>query len=203
MTAAMQKQLWLLAGGNGAGKSTFYRLFLAPHGIKLVNADLLAREINPEHPEEVSYQAANWVARLLIDLLSQGISFCFETVFSHPSKIDLVARAKGFGYQIILVYIHLDHPGLNEARVRQRVSEGGHNVPADKIRGRIERAMRHVKTALALADEAWLLDNSSRADPFRPVAVLKKGRQVAPGTRLPQSGAVGPLSEWAKEMVGS
>ncbi len=104
------KQLWLLAGGNGAGKSTFHRLFLGPRGIKLINADLIAKEINPQAPEKVSYEAATLVAGLLQDLLDQGLSFCLETVFSHVSKIDFVAKAKALGYEIILIYIHLINP---------------------------------------------------------------------------------------------
>ncbi len=93
MTSA--KQLWLLAGGNGAGKSTFYRLFLAPRGIKLVNADLIAREINPEHPDKFSYEAAEISGRVMKDLLLNGVSFCYETVFSHESKVDLVRDHTG------------------------------------------------------------------------------------------------------------
>ena len=66
------------------------------------------------------------------------ISFCFETVFSHESKIDFLARAKANGYKIILVYIHLFDANLNEARVKQRTSEGGHSVPIEKIHSRIQ-----------------------------------------------------------------
>jgi predicted ABC-type ATPase len=202
VAAGMQTQLWVVAGGNGAGKSTFYRLFLAPRGIKLVNADLLAREINAAHPDEVSYQAANWVGRLLADLLDEGLSFCFETVFSHPSKIDLVARAKAGGYRVMLVYIHLDNPGLNEARVRQRVSEGGHNVPADKVRSRIPRTMQYVSDVLTLVDEAWLMNNSSHDGPFRLVAVVRKGRLVRAGGGALQADAAEPMPEWARQMLG-
>jgi predicted ABC-type ATPase len=186
------KQLWLLAGGNGAGKSTFHRIFLAPRGIKLINADLIAKEINPETPEKVSYEAASLVARLLQDLLYQGFSFCLETVFSHESKIDFVAKAKALGYEIILVYIHLDNPHLNEARVHQRVTEGGHHVPANKIHSRIPRTMKHVSTLLPLVDEARLLDNSSQRNPFQQVAVLRKGRPVE---------IIKPLPIWAKGIL--
>lgn len=188
----MRKQMWILAGGNGAGKSTFFRMFLEPRGIRLVNADLLAREIDPEHPERVSYQAANWVGRLLSDLLDEGISFCFETVFSHESKIDLTARAKALGYKVILIYIHLNTPELNEARVRQRVRQGGHDVPPDKIHNRIPRTLKHMAIVLPLVDEARLLDNSYRDDPFRQVAVIRQGR-------LKQ--IVDPLPEWAGKIV--
>ena len=110
-----EKQLWILAGGNGAGKSTFYRLFLAPHGLKLINADVLAKVLNPKTPEAMSYQAAQIISRLREALLEDSVSFCYETVFSHVSKIDFVARAKTLGYQVILVYIHLENSELNEA----------------------------------------------------------------------------------------
>ena len=186
------KQLWLLAGGNGAGKSTFYRLFLEPRGIKFVNADLIARDMAPDHPEDASYKAARLAERLRADLLNQGLSFCFETVFSHVSKIDFIARAKALGYEVILVYIHLESPELNEARVSQRVSEGGHAVPADKIRSRIPRTMKNIATILPLVDSARLLDNSSRENPFQQVAVVRLGRK-----RI----LVDPLPPWADEIL--
>jgi predicted ABC-type ATPase len=67
------------------------------------------------------------------DLLQKGISFCLETVFSHPSEIDYVAQAKALGYEVILVFIHLPMDQLNQARVAQHVSEGRHSVPTEKI----------------------------------------------------------------------
>ncbi len=171
-----EKQLWLIAGGNGAGKSTFYRMYLAPKGIKVVNADLIAKEIDPKNPEKASYKAATWASWLIEDLLYQGISFCYETVFSHESKIDFTAKARSLGYEIILVFIHLDIPELNEARVIQRVTMGGHNVPSDKIYSRIPRTMKHVAKILPIVNQARFLNNSSREDPFQLVAVIKKGR---------------------------
>jgi predicted ABC-type ATPase len=126
------KQLWILAGGNGAGKSTFYRTQLAPLGLPFVNADLLAKELYPEAPEAHSYEAARLAAELRGRLLQEGRCFCFETVFSHPSKIDFVAEAKVLGYEVILVFIHLDSVALNQARIAQRVEEGGISYPATK-----------------------------------------------------------------------
>jgi predicted ABC-type ATPase len=55
------------------------------------------------------------------------VSFCFETVYSHPSKIDVTALAKALAYPVIMVLIHLESPGLNQARIAGRVSEGGHS----------------------------------------------------------------------------
>jgi len=131
-------------------------------------------------------------AVLLEDLLNAGISFSYETVFSHESKIDLTARARALGYEIIIVYIHLENTELNEARVHQRVSEGGHNVPADKIRSRIPRTMKNISTALLLADEARMFDNSSKQDPYRLVAVIRKGER---------NYTVDPQPSWAGEIL--
>lgn len=83
------KQLWILAGGNGSGKTTFYNQYLAKHGIKFVNADLIAREIDFEDAENSSYQAATIAAKVREDLIKKGASFCFETIknrFYCPGK---------------------------------------------------------------------------------------------------------------------
>jgi len=187
-----QKQLWILAGANGAGKSTFYRLFLKSRGINLINADIIARAINPVNQESASYKAMMLAERLREDLLLQGISFCFETEFSHPSKIDFIARAKSLGYHIVLVYIHLETPELNEARVHQRAAEGVHDVPPQKIRSRIPRTMKYIATVLPLIDEARLLDNSLFDAPFRKIAVIEHGALTE---------SVSPLPGWAKKVL--
>jgi predicted ABC-type ATPase len=188
-----QKQLWVLAGGNGAGKSTFYKTsLLSKRGVQFVNADMIAQNINPDHPEQVSYEAAHLVERLRDEFLFKGVSFCFETVFSHPSKIDFIAKAKAHGYCVILVYIHLSTLDLNEARISRRVIEGGHNVPLDKIRSRLPRTMKNVAVALQLVEEARLLDNSYRDKPFQQVALIRQGRRVQ---------VVDPLPRWMASML--
>jgi len=189
---ANPRRLWVLAGGNGAGKSTFFKLYLAKYGIKFVNADLIAKDIDSENPEGLSYHAATVAAKIREDLISQGVPFCFETVFSHESKIDFLAQAKASGYKIILVYIHLFDSSLNEARVKQRVSEGGHNVPTEKIHSRIPRTLKHIKTALSIVDEARILDNSSKDDPFQQIIVMKSGNYEAKAD---------PLPEWARDLL--
>ena len=74
---------------------------------------------------------------------------CFETMYSHRSKIICVGHAKALGYQVIMVMIHLQSPSLNQARISERVREGGHDV-ADKAVSRIPRMRNHVQTALPL-----------------------------------------------------
>lgn len=171
-----KKQLWLLTGGNGAGKSTFYRTQLEPRGLPFVNADLLARQLYPEAPELHSYEAAKLAEELRLKLVIEGRSFCFETVFSHPSKIDFAAHAKALGYEIILVFIHLNDVNLNLARIQQRVSEGGHSVPEDKVYDRIPRTLENVKKVLPLCDQVYFLENSRFDKPFERIAEIRHGK---------------------------
>jgi predicted ABC-type ATPase len=187
-----RKQLWLLVGGNGAGKSTFFRLYLEPLGLPFVNADRLARIAYPNAPEAHSYDAARLAEQQRNRLLLSGASFCFETVYSHPSKIDFVARAKALGYQVIMVMIHLDSVQLNQARVAERVSEGGHGVPENKVIRRIPRMLAHVKASLPLCDVIRVYDNSFADNPFVPVFSIADGR-LEPHLE--------PLPDWAKVLV--
>jgi predicted ABC-type ATPase len=180
---AHPKQLWLLAGGNGAGKSSFHRLFLAPRGVAMVNADRIARTLSPGAPEGASYDAAAQAEILRDDLLARGASFCLETVFSHVSKVDFLARAKAQGYQIIVVFIHVEPVELNLARISQRVAAGGHGVPEEKVRSRLPRTLANLRRAIPLVDDLWLVDNSSADDPLRVVGRVVDGavRELARG----------------------
>ncbi len=166
----MPPDLWLLVGGNGAGKSTFYERFLRSKQIPFVNADLFARALWPTEPEKHSYEAALIAEKERFRLLEDRHSFCFETVFSHPSKIDFVATAKAAGYCVRVFYFHLQGSDLNTARVYSRVVDGGHQVPEDKIRTRIPRTMINVRQLVGLVDELFLIDNSSLEKPFVRVA---------------------------------
>jgi predicted ABC-type ATPase len=187
-----EKQLWVLVGGNGAGKSTFYRLYLQPLGLPFVNADLLAQIAYPEAPEQSSYEAALLAQEQRQQLLLQGVSFCFETVYSHPSKIDFVGRAKALGYQVVMVFIHLSDPSLNQARISMRVSQGGHSVPPDKVQKRIPRLLEQVKKSLPLCDVLRAYDNSSADHPFMPVFTISNGSLE---THL------APLPSWAVNLL--
>ena len=187
-----RKQLWILAGGNGAGKSTFYRTQLAPLGLPFINADILAKELYPQAPEDHSYDAAKLATEMRFRLLHEGRSFCFETVFSHPSKIDFVAQAKVLGYEIILVFIHLDTVSLNQARVAQRMSVGGHNVPDEKVASRIPRLLQNIKKTLPLCDQVRILNNSRIDGPFQQVAVIRNAQLIQQKKTLPN---------WANDLL--
>jgi predicted ABC-type ATPase len=163
----------MLVGGNGAGISTFYRKCLEPLSMSFINADLLAKQVFPDDPEGNSYEAAQLATQMREQLLIDGANFCFETVFSHPSKIDFVAKAKAFGYQVVLVFIRVDSPLLNKVRISQRVGEGGHFVPDDKVEARIPGTLANARSVLPLCDHVRILDNSRCDNPFEQVATIR------------------------------
>lgn len=171
----MKKQRWCLVGGNGAGKSTFYHRQLEPSGLEFVNADLIARSLHQTVGAAESKEAQEIARQAVEQKISRGDTFCFETVFSHISKVTLLRQAKAAGYEVNLVMIHLSTPQLNLARVHQRVEKGGHNVPADRVSARIPRMLEHVKMVLGEVDNAMLIDNSSGSQAMKTVAVVANG----------------------------
>jgi predicted ABC-type ATPase len=168
-------RLELVVGHNGAGKSTFVRLTLAlalPWS-SFVNADLIAAQRWPDDAEAHSYDAARIAAATRAALVSRRDPFIAETVFSHPSKLDLLRHAQAAGYYTAL-HVLLITEELAVARVAARVASGGHAVPEEKIRGRYARLWPLVAHAMVLADTATVYDNTGRTGP-RPVAECSHG----------------------------
>jgi len=184
----------MLVGGNGAGKSTFYNLFLKDLGLPFINADVLAKIAYPDEPEKRSLDAAKLAEQLRMNLLLAGQSFCFETVYSHPSKIDFVAQAKSLRYDIIMVMIHLQDAGLNRSRVAERIIEGGHSVPEDKINSRIPRTLKYIRMTLPLCDQFHVYDNSSSDAPYQRVLTINNGIVTRHINHLP---------DWAEELLNT
>ena len=167
--------LHVIAGPNGAGKTTFYERVLAPvTHLEFVNADVIAAQRWPEGPAEAAYEAARLAAEERTRRIAARASFATETVFSHPSKLDLLREARATGYRVTLhvVTVPVD---LAVARVANRVSVGGHFVPEAKVRERCGRLFVIVAEAIGIAHETNVYDNSRAATPFREVAVFLDG----------------------------
>jgi predicted ABC-type ATPase len=103
--------------------------------------------------------------------MSEGRSFVMETVFSHPSKLDLLRDARDAGYRLTVFHLNLASANLAVARVNARVTEGGHEVPEQKIRDRFARNQQLIRQAVLLADRALVFDSSALNE--RPTVVLE------------------------------
>jgi predicted ABC-type ATPase len=168
-------RLDLVVGPNGAGKSTFIALTLAPllPGSVVVNADEIAAQRWPDNPAAHAYDAASVASDTRAKLIELGRSFIAETVFSHPSKLDLIGVAHAAGYTVVL-HVLLVPEDLAVERVRHRVQAGGHEVPETKVRQQHRRLWALVANAIALADTATVYDNTRLRGP-RIIAQLSGG----------------------------
>ena len=171
-----------LAGPNGAGKTTFYHAHLQPTGLRLVNADVIAREMG------LGDQAAMHVTTALRDAFVRAKeSFVFETVFSDPvgDKLAFLKEAVRSGYTVVLCYIGIDGAETSEQRVAMRVSQGGHDVPSDRLVSRFPRTLSNLQAAIAALPFVWVFDNQDLRRPFRKIGVFESGRSVFLAARLP------------------
>ncbi len=157
---------YLLAGPNGAGKSTLYRAALAtgliPPEAEFVNADLYeaAHLVHITNPMKRSKMARQWADDRRAACLVAGDPFVSETVFSHPSKLELLATAKSAGFAVVLLVVCVDEPRHLLARVQQREMEGGHSVPPERILARYPRTLDNLAQAIPMVDMALLYDTS-------------------------------------------
>jgi predicted ABC-type ATPase len=164
-----------IAGPNGTGKTTFYHAHLKACGLRFLNADVLAREIGLQ-----PYDAARAAVALREELLAQQESFVFETVFSDPAgdKLGFLKRAVEGGYTVVLCFIGISGPEVSEERVAMRVSQGGHDVPSDKLLARYPRTMTNLRQAIHELPHVWIFDNDDLGKPFRKVAVFEQGKRM-------------------------
>ena len=164
-----------LAGPNGAGKTTFYRSFLASSGLYFVNADVIAQQLNVD-----AYRAAQMAGAFREQLLEQHVSYVFETVFSDPvgDKLRFLKQAEVLGYTVVLLFIGIESPQISDQRVAMRVSQGGHDVPPDKLIERYPRVMHNLQKALLELSNVRIYDNSDLSQPYRLIAVREKGDRL-------------------------
>lgn len=151
----------VLAGANGTGKSTLYSTRVAPNfGGPFINADIIQRDELGDTSPDAAYEAARIAADRRQDFLNRREDFVTETVFSHPSKLELIHDARSKGFDIVLMHIGVDSPDISVERVAARVLEGGHPVPEDKIRARYARNGHFIRQAVLEADLGFVYDNS-------------------------------------------
>jgi predicted ABC-type ATPase len=158
------RKIIIIAGPNGAGKTTFAEEFLPNEASCpiFVNADLIAAGLAPFNPETAAFKAGRIMLDEIFDHVRRRDNFAFETTLSGRGYARLIPIWQEAGYVVKLFFLQLVSPELAIARVRQRVKEGGHNVPEDTIRRRFSSGRDNFEGIYKTIVNEWArYDNST------------------------------------------
>lgn len=197
--------IYVLAGSNGAGKSSILGAMMLEAGADYFNPDLEARRVRSANPG-ISQEEANGIAwRLGRDLLERAIreqkTFALETTLGGTTIASLLESALSDGLEVRVWFVGLATPELHIARVRSRVARGGHDIPDAKIRERFDRSRQNLIRLLPLLTELRLFDNSTEADleggvPPQPKLILHFRKR-----KIIEACEVLKVPDWAKPVV--
>lgn len=174
-----QPTIYLIAGCNGAGKTTFAKAFL-PHEVKclnFLNADLIALGLSPLNSRAAAIKAGRLLLVEFRAFVARRETFAFESTLSGTTHTSLLKRAKRAGFRIHLHYLWLPNPSIAIARVRERVQKGGHDVPPADICRRFGRSLRHFVCDYAPLVDRWAVwDNQ-----YIPPRLMAESGTCSPG----------------------
>jgi predicted ABC-type ATPase len=200
-------QVFVLAGVNGAGKSSIGGAALLARNVPCFNPDLAAHALLQSHPgmDQQSANAHAWAMGRdgLARALGSGLNFAFETTLGATTLTDMLLAGAGAGAQVHVWYAGLSSPELHMQRVKERVAAGGHDIPEQKIRERYVNSRANLVKLLPHLASLRVLDNSADADPKkgqppRPVPLV----HMAAG-RIVSHIALGRVPQWAKPIVAA
>ncbi|MCD8073387.1 MAG: zeta toxin family protein [Alistipes sp.] len=157
------KKLYIIAGCNGAGKTTASYTVL-PEMLsckEFVNADEIAKELSPFNPANVMLEAGRLMLTRVKELLEEGVDFAFETTLSTRSYVSLVRKAHDLGYHVTMVYFWLNSPQLAVDRVELRVASGGHVIEKHVVYRRYAKGLYNLFNMYIPVIDYWIIvDNS-------------------------------------------
>ena len=185
----MKKELYIIAGCNGAGKTTASFTIL-PEILdckEFVNADEIAKGLSPFQPEKVSFEAGRIMLERINDLLESKENFAFETTLATKSYKSKIFLAKEKGYNVTLLFFWLQNVNLAIERVKTRVLEGGHNIQTEVIERRYKRGIQNLfEIYLPIADEVMIFDNSEGKHDLIAEKIFDSEIDVLNGTKFNQ-----------------
>jgi predicted ABC-type ATPase len=158
-------QLYIIAGCNGAGKTTA-SLTILPEILncrEFVNADNIAAGLSPFNAEGVAIEAGRLMVKRINKLLNEGVDFALETTLATKSYVSFINKAQQVGYEVTLLYFWLDSPFTAYERVAQRVSEGGHSIPGDVIERRYYRGIYNLINLYRQNCNNWYITNNTNS----------------------------------------
>jgi len=171
------KNVYIIAGSNGSGKTTFARKFL-PYYAKcpnFVNADLIAQGLSPFSPRAAALKAGRLMLEQIRSLAERNVDFAFETTLSGKSYISFLKELKKKSYSINIFFLWIPNPELALSRIKDRVATGGHDVPAVDVKRRFHRGIYNFLEYYRPLADAWLLFNNADAIP-QLIAQEKDGK---------------------------
>ncbi len=207
MNSAPQPRIYVLAGVNGAGKSTIAGAAFHQSGADYYNPDEVARQWMAADPtlSETDANSAAWHqgVRLLRRAIDEHLNFAFETTLGASTIPRLLMRAAMEGIEIYVWYIGLSSPELHIERVQARVRRGGHDIPAGHIHRRYELSRLNLIELLPQLTALRVYDNSADADPAagrtpKPKLVLHMARR-----RILNLLDLQHTPDWAKPIVAA
>lgn len=164
----------IVVGANGSGKSTYIANLLKTNDIDIryINADIVEKTLfsNIDDDKQRMITSMEYTKNIMEQAIENRQSVIYETVFSHPSKLDLVKKAIENGYNVKAIYIKTNNYNINISRVKKRASQGGHDVPEEKIISRYPRVLSNVKILEGIVDDFTVFDNSKE----KSTVVLEK-----------------------------
>ena len=172
----MSKQLYIIAGCNGAGKTTasFTILPEVLNCKEFINADEIAKGLSPFQPESVAMQAGRIMLARMDELLQKGETFAFETTLATKSYKQKIEWAQVNGYEVTLLFFWLRNVTMAKERVAQRVAEGGHSIPSETIERRYHNGIANLFAIyIDMVDICYIFDNSEGER--TPIAKKYKG----------------------------
>lgn len=159
----MNKDLYIISGCNGAGKTTASFTILPDilNCKEFVNADEIAKGLSPFQPEKVSFEAGRIMLNRISELFETNQTFAFETTLATKSYKSKIIQAKKENYNVTLLFFWLENMDLAIERVKTRVIEGGHNIETDVIKRRYLNGIKNLfEIYLEIVDEVLIFDNS-------------------------------------------
>lgn len=159
------KNVYIIAGPNGSGKTTFAKKFLPDYAKcqNFVNADLIAQGLSPFFPRAAAIKAGRLVLEQIRNLAEKNVDFAFETTLAGKSYIPFLKELKRKGYSINIFFLWIPNTELALSRIKDRVASGGHDVPAIDVRRRFQRGIYNFLAYYRQLADTWLLFNNADA----------------------------------------
>ena len=150
-----EKTVYIIAGANGSGKTTFAKEFIKSEKIEFLNADEIEKEFNPNDIEGGKIRAGRELFKRLKILVQSNVDFIIESTLSGKSLIKILNQIKKRGFKLIILYVFLDNTDIAIDRVKIRVKSGGHNVTNEDIQRRYIRSFKNFWNDYRILVDDW------------------------------------------------